>query len=290
MKYSEALYVPGQRACPGCGVNIAVRLILEAAGPEVVIVTPTGCLETFSSPYPYAPWGVPWLHVLFENGGAVATGVRAALKRRGLGQRVKVVVIGGDGGTFDIGLGALSGMLERGDDVTYICYDNEAYMNTGVQSSSATPLAASTMTSPTGKVQPKKNLAAIALAHNIPYVASASIGYPKDLQKKIKRALSIEGPKFIELHSPCPIGWGFDASRTVEVARLAAQTGLFPIYEAGYDLPLAARKITKRLPVDDYLRTQTRFRSLFEDEAGRRKIADIQSAADENIAQYKLTN
>src|SRR5512135_1332947 len=170
-KYRKMLYVPGHRACPGCGSSLAVRLILEATGPDVIVVSPTGCLETFTSPYPYTPWGVPWLHVLFENAGAVASGVEAALKKRGLAGRTKVIIIGGDGGTFDIGLGSLSGMLERGHDVTYICYDNEAYMNTGVQRSSATPVGASTMTTPPGshvgqgwgKQHPKKNLPAIAL-------------------------------------------------------------------------------------------------------------------------------
>ena len=144
------LFTPGHRACPGCGASIAVRAILAATGPDVIVVSPTGCLETFTAQYPYSPWGVPWLHVLFENAAAVASGVEAALKKRGLADKIKVIIIGGDGGTHDIGLGALSGMMERGHNVTYICYDNEAYMNTGVQRSSATPLGASTMTSPSG--------------------------------------------------------------------------------------------------------------------------------------------
>jgi pyruvate ferredoxin oxidoreductase beta subunit len=290
--YDQALFTPGHRACPGCGAAVAVRAILEATGPDVIVVSPTGCLETFTSPYPYTPWGVPWLHVLFENAGAVASGVEAALKKRGLGDKVKVIIIGGDGGTFDIGLGALSGMFERGHNVTYICYDNEAYMNTGVQRSSATPVGASTMTTPPGaaswgKQRPKKNLPAIALAHGIPYVATASIAYPKDLMRKVRLAISIPGPKYIEVHSPCPIGWGFDSSQTIEIARLAVQTGLVPLYEVLEDQPLKARRISKGLPVTSYLRAQKRFQHLFKEDH-QEQLNAIQAAADENISQLGL--
>ena len=291
-QYDETLFAPGHRACPGCGASIAVRAILEATGPDVIVVSPTGCLETFTSPYPYTPWGVPWLHVLFENAGAVASGVQVALKKRGLADKVKVIVIGGDGGTFDIGLGSLSGLFERGHDVTYICYDNEAYMNTGVQRSSATPVGASTMTTPPGaqgwgKQRPKKNLPAIALAHGIPYVATASIAYPRDLTHKVEQALAIHGAKYIEVHSPCPIGWGFDSAQTIEIARLAVQTGLVPLYEVIEDQPLKARKIPKRLPVTDYLRAQKRFRHLFE-ECHQEHLNAIQAVADANIARLGL--
>ncbi len=294
-QYDETLFAPGHRACPGCGASIAVRAILEATGPDVIVVSPTGCLETFTSPYPYTPWGVPWLHVLFENAGAVASGVEAALKKRGLADTVKVVIIGGDGGTFDIGLGSLSGMFERGHNVTYICYDNEAYMNTGVQRSSATPVGASTMTTPPGvqswgKQRPKKNMPAIALAHSIPYVATASIAYPKDLIRKVKQALAIYGPKYIEVHSPCPIGWGFDSAQTVEIAKLAVQTGLMPLYEAYPDQPLKVRKLSRRSPVTDYLRAQKRFRHLFDGEGNQASLAEIQAIADDNIARYGLAN
>ena len=291
-RYGNALYTPGHRACPGCGSSLAVRTILQATGPDVIVITATGCVETFTSPYPYSPWGVPWLHPLFENAGAVASGVEVALKKKGLSDKVKVIVIGGDGGTLDIGMGSLSGMFERGHDVLYICYDNEAYMNTGVQRSSATPVGATTMTTPAGKAawgkeQPKKNLAAIALAHGIPYVATASIGYPKDLIRKVKRALEIRGPKYLDVHSPCPIGWGFDPSRTIEVAQLAIQTGLVPLYETGYDQPVKARRIGKKRPVEDYLQLQSRFRHLFEGE-NREHLAAIQALADDNIARYGL--
>jgi pyruvate ferredoxin oxidoreductase beta subunit len=292
-KYEEMLFTPGHRACPGCGASIAVRAILEATGRDVIVVSPTGCLETFTAQYPYSPWGVPWLHVLFENAGAVAAGVEAALKKRGLAEKVKVIIIGGDGGTHDIGLGALSGMMERGHNVTYICYDNEAYMNTGVQRSSATPLGAFTMTSPAGsqawgKERPKKNLPAIMLAHGSPYVATASIAFPKDLTRKVKQALSIQGPKYIEVHSPCPIGWGFDAAQTIEVAKLAVQTGLVPIYEAYQDQPLKVRKLNKRVPVIEYLRLQKRFRHLFEMKDNQAYLALIQAVADDNVTHYGL--
>ncbi len=292
LNQTKVLFSPGHRACPGCGASIAVRTILGATGPDVIVVSPTGCLETFTSPYPYTPWGVPWLHVLFENAGAVASGVQVALKKRGLADKVKVIIIGGDGGTFDIGLGSLSGLFERGHDVTYICYDNEAYMNTGVQRSSATPVGASTMTTPPGtqgwgKQRPKKNLPAIALAHGIPYVATASIAYPKDLTRKVKQALAIPGAKYIEVHSPCPIGWGFDSAQTVEIAKLGVQTGLVPLYEVIEDQPLKARKIPKRLPVTDYLRAQKRFHHLFE-EGNQEHLAAIQAVADGNITRLGM--
>jgi pyruvate ferredoxin oxidoreductase beta subunit len=291
-RYDQALYTPGHRACPGCAASLAVRTILQATGPNVIVVNATGCVETFTTPYAYSPWGVPFIHPLFENASAVASGVEAALKKKGLSDTVRVIVIGGDGGTLDIGMGSLSGMYERGHDVLYICYDNEAYMNTGVQRSSATPVGASTMTTPAGqaawgKEQPKKNLAAISLAHGIPYIATASIAYPKDLMRKVKRALEIRGPKYLEVHSPCPIGWGFDPSRMIEVAKLAIQTGLVPLYETGFGEPLIARKIGKKKPVEEYLRLQSRFKHLFED-GNNEHIAAIQAIADENIARYGL--
>lgn len=291
-RYDNALYTPGHRACPGCGASLAAWTIIEAAGPDTIVITATGCLETFTSPYAYSPWGVPWLHPLFENAGAVASGVAAALRSKGKSDKTKVVVIGGDGGTLDIGLGSFSGMLERGDDVLYVVYDNEAYMNTGVQRSSATPPGATTMTTPAGKVswgkeQRKKNLAAIALAHDIPYVATASIAFPKDLARKVKRALEIQGPKYLDVHCPCPIGWGFDPARTIQVAKLAVETGLVPLYETGRDLPVKARRIGKKRPVEEYLVLQSRFRHLFEREDAEH-LAAIQALADNNIARYRL--
>jgi pyruvate ferredoxin oxidoreductase beta subunit len=290
--YQKMMFAPGHRACPGCGASIAVRLVLEATGPDVIVVSPTGCLETFTSPYPYTPWGVPWLHVLFENAAAVASGVEAALRSRGSSDRVRVIVIGGDGGTYDIGLGALSGMFERGHDVLYVCYNNEAYMNTGVQRSSATPLGTATMTSPAtgqawGEDRPQKDLPAIAMAHQIPYVATASVAFPADLRRKVKQAMAIRGPKYVEVHSPCPIGWGYDAAETVELARLAVNTGLVPLYEAAAGQQLRVRKIQQRLPVTEYLRRQRRFHHLFADANGAHLVS-IQSVADGNVNRWAL--
>jgi len=292
-QYEELLFVPGHRACPGCGASLAAKLILEATGPDVIVVSPTGCLETFTSPYPYTPWGVPWLHVLFENAGAVAAGVEAGLKKRGLADRVRVLIIGGDGGTHDIGLGSLSGMFERGHDILYICYNNEAYMNTGVQRSSATPLGASTMTSPAGALawgqdRPSKDLPAIAMAHRIPYVATASIAFPTDFTRKIKKAMGLRGPKYIEVHSPCPIGWGFEAAESIELGRLAVETGLVPLFEAVSGQPLRVRKIRQRLPVIEYLKRQKRFSHLFLDAANFEHIAEIQALADDNASRLGI--
>ena len=235
LRVEEDLFASGHRACHGCGMAIAVRHILKATGKNVIVVTPTGCLETFSSPYGYSPWRVPWIHHLFENGPAIATGVAAALIAQNRNKE-RVIAIGGDGSTFDIGFGALSGMMERGDDVLYICMDNGAYMNTGGQRSSASPLYSSTSTDPagkksSGKFQKKKDLPAIMAAHGAPYVATASVAYLKDLQKKVKKAMTYHGPRYIQIDSTCPSVWGFPSDRTLEVARLGVKSGLVPLFE-----------------------------------------------------------
>ena len=203
---------------------ISVRHILQATGRDVIVVTPTGCLETFASPYGYSPWRVPWIHHLFENAPAIASGVMAALKAQKR-DSTRVLVIGGDGATFDIGFGALSGMLERGDDVLYICVDNGAYMNTGGQRSGASPLFSSTTTDPAGrlsagKLQVKKDLPLIIADHGVPYVATASVAHLKDLQKKVKKAMTYHGPRYIQIDTPCPSVWGFPSDRTLEIGRL----------------------------------------------------------------------
>jgi len=285
------LFAPGHRACPGCGTAIAVRLILKATGPHVIVVTPTGCLETFASRYLESPWEVPWIHPLFENAAAVASGIEAALRVKG--STTKVVVIGGDGATYDIGMGGLSGMFERGQDILYICYDNEAYMNTGIQRSAATPFLASTTTSPSGKRswgedRPKKDMPAIAVAHGVPYVDTASLAYPPDLMNKVKKALSIRGPKYLQIDCPCPIGWGFPEDMTIEVARLGVLTGLVPIFEMEDGVLTRVRKIRDRKPVEAYLEPQARFRHLFRKEGGREQIARIQAIADANARRFGL--
>ena len=292
LRVAEDLFASGHRACHGCGMAIAVRHILKATGKNVIVVTPTGCLETFSSPYGYSPWRVPWIHHLFENGPAIATGVAAALTAQNRDEE-RVIAIGGDGSTFDIGFGALSGMMERGDDVLYICVDNGAYMNTGGQRSSASPLYSSTSTDPAGKKSPgkfqkKKDLPAIMAAHGVPYVATASVAYLKDLQKKVKKAMTYHGPRYIQIDSTCPSVWGFPSDRTLEVARLGVKSGLVPLFEIEQGRLTRVRKIKKKIPVDGYLKTQKRFRHLFADDEGGRVVKEIQALADENIKRYGL--
>lgn len=291
-KDQQELFAPGHRACPGCGEAIATRWILKATGANVIIVSPTGCLETFSSPYMFSPWRVPWVHPLFENGAAVASGIEAALRYKGRSD-IRVVVIGGDGATFDIGMGGLSGMFERGHPVPYICYDNEAYMNTGVQRCSSTPLFASTTTQPAGhkswgKDRPKKNMPAIAMAHDIDYVATASVSYPKDLHDKVEKALTMEGPSYIQVHTPCCTGWGFPPEKTIEIGRLAVNTGLAPLFEMEAGEVTSVHRIGKRVPVEEYLTAQSRFKHLMGSEEGRREVEKIQRVADQNIERMGL--
>ena len=286
----EDLFASGHRACHGCGMAIAVRHILKATGKNVIVVTPTGCLETFSSPYGYSPWRVPWIHHLFENGPAIATGVVAALAAQKRDTE-RVIAIGGDGSTFDIGFGALSGMMERGDDVLYICVDNGAYMNTGGQRSSASPLYSSTSTDPAGKkspgkIQRKKDLPGIIAAHAVPYVATASVAYLKDLQKKVKKAMGYHGPRYIQIDTTCPSVWGFASDQSLEVARLGVASGLVPLFEMEEGKVTKVRRIKKKIPVEEYLKSQKRFRHMF---AGAEKeIKEIQALADENIEKYGL--
>jgi len=287
-------FLPGHRACAGCGQAAAVRLVMEVAGTNCIVVNATGCLEVFSTPHPESAWGVPWVHSLFENQAAVASGIEAALRKQGKLDQIRVLAFGGDGATIDIGFGALSGMFERGHDVLYICWDNEAYMNTGVQRSGSTPYAASTTTSPAGRAsfgedRPKKDLPAIAAAHGIPYVAVASMSYFADLKRKVKKALDIRGPKYMQVHVPCPPGWGYDEANTVEIGKLAVECGLYPLVEWENGEVTRVRKI-KQVPVEDYLKVQRRFRHLMRGEAGKAKIAEVQALADENIRKYSLVD
>ena len=288
----SATLSPGHRACLGCGEIMGARLALEAAGPSAIVANATGCLEVTTTSYPYSSWNMPWIHSLFENAAAVASGIEAGLKALGKAD-VKVIAQGGDGGTADIGLQSLSGMLERGHDVLYICYDNEAYMNTGVQRSGLTPAYASTTTTPPGALTggnplAKKDMVAIALAHGTPYVATASVGYHRDLQAKVRKALQIAGPKYLQIHVPCPPGWGCDSSATIDVAQQAVQCGLYPLVEFEHGQLAGVRKLNKRIPVDDYLNGQTRFRHLFAADSGRHAIQAIQALADDNVRRYGL--
>jgi pyruvate ferredoxin oxidoreductase beta subunit len=265
-------FAPGHRSCQGCAEALAVRLVAKALGRNVVVCSATGCMEIVSSPLPFTSWRVPWFHVAFENAAAVASGVEAGLKalmRKGRIPRKKIVTIAmaGDGGTADIGMQALSGALERGHDMIYICTDNEAYMNTGIQRSSSTPFGASTTTSPVGKMRSgqvtwKKNMAAIAAAHNIPYVATACPSYPIDLIQKVKKAAAIEGPAYLHILSVCPTGWRSAPELSIKLGRLAAETGVFPIYEVEHGKYKLNIDFPKLRPLREYLKPQGRFRHL----------------------------
>lgn len=280
----------GHRACGGCGPAFAGRLILKGSGPNSIVCASTGCMEVFSTPYPQTAWKVPWIHSLFENAASVASGIESALKKQGRDEHV--LCICGDGATFDIGFQCISGAFERGHNITYICYDNEAYMNTGIQRSGATPYDASTTTSPAGKHsfgnnRPKKDLPQILAAHGSPYVATCSIAYPNDIIKKVDRAVQTEGPTYIQIHTPCCTGWGFDGSRTVELAKMAIESGLWVNYELVNGSLDKAKKI-KRKPVEEYLKSQKRFAHLFKPQRNDAEIAKIQGIADTNAAKYGI--
>ncbi|MDD5614080.1 MAG: thiamine pyrophosphate-dependent enzyme [Candidatus Omnitrophica bacterium] len=290
----DNLFVSGHTACAGCGQSMAARIVLNAAGKNTIITNATGCLEVFSTGFPQTAWAVPFIHSLFENSAAVASGVEAGLKHLGIKDRVNVIAQGGDGGTADIGLQALSGMLERGHDVLYVMYDNEAYMNTGIQRSGMTPICAETTTSPAGKrslgkVRPKKNMAAICAAHGIPYVATASAGYPKDIERKVKKALPIKGPKFMHIFVPCPLGWRHDPSATDKIAKLAVETGLFPVLEYENGEITNVMRFKQLKPLSELLKAQGRFRHLMkESPEAKEALAFLENIVQENIARYKL--
>ncbi len=287
---NKHLFGSGHTACAGCGQAIAARLVVDATGVNTIIANNTGCLEVFSSAYPESAWGVPWIHSLFENAAAVASGIESALKYLGLKDKITVISQAGDGGTADIGLQALSGMWERGHDILSICYDNEAYMNTGVQRSGLTPFETSTSTTPVGiqsagNPRPKKPMPEIAVAHGLVYVATASAGYPQDIQKKIKKAISIKGPKYIQIHVPCPLGWRHDPQITYDIGKLAVETGLYPLIEYEFGKLTNVRKLAKIKPVEEYLKFQGRFKHIM---SSPELIKQVQAVADYNIERYGL--
>lgn len=272
----KEFFSSGHRACQGCGEVLALRLVLKALGRDTVVANATGCMEIVSTPYPTTAWELPYIHVAFENAASVGSGVEAglkALRRKGkiADRDVKVLCVAGDGGTADIGMQALSGAMERGHDMIFCCLDNEAYMNTGIQRSSATPFMAATTTSPAGRVIPgqrtgKKNVAEIMVAHNVPYVATASPSYPLDLIEKVKKARKVRGCSYLHVFSTCPTGWRAPSHEAVKLGRLAVETGVFPLYEVEngkyrltVDVPEPLR------PVSDYLKSQGRFRHLSPD-------------------------
>jgi pyruvate ferredoxin oxidoreductase beta subunit len=288
----------GHRACQGCGEALGARFVLDAVmratGGRMVAVNATGCLEVFSTPFPETSWRIPWLHSLFGNAPAVATGVAAALKVKG-SPDVRVVGQGGDGGTVDIGLACLSGMFERNDDVLFVCYDNGGYMNTGVQRSGATPHGASTTTTPAvgdrggNDFGQGKNLPRIAMAHRIPYVATATVADLRDLEYKARRAMEFRGARYLHVLVPCPLGWRTGSDETIRVARLATETGIFPVFEAVDGEVTAVSRIRNLRPVVDYLRPQGRFAHLFGDTPREDLISRIQAEADRNVRTFGLT-
>ncbi len=283
----EEYFTSGHRACQGCGPAIAFRHILKALGPNTVISEATGCGEIISSPFPQTAWRVPWIHTAFENAAATAAGIEAAYKalmRKGRipKERINVVAMAGDGGTGDIGLQALSGALERGHDFIYICYDNEAYMNTGIQRSGLTPFMAVTTTSPAGKVLKgqntwKKDMPAIVAAHHIPYVATACVSYLPDLYKKLARAAEVRGPAYLHILTPCPPGWRYSSEQTIELGRMAVESRMFNLFEVVEGKKRLTVKVSRKLPVADYIRAQGRFRHLTGED-----IARIQQRVDED--------
>ncbi|MCD6382013.1 MAG: pyruvate ferredoxin oxidoreductase [Candidatus Hydrothermae bacterium] len=264
---------PGHRACAGCGFPSIIRLVLGATTDPKVVANATGCMEVVTTIFPYTAWPVNWIHSLFENAAATIAGVESAyraLKRKGkvkTDKEIKFIAFGGDGGTYDIGLQSLSGALERGHNFLYVLYDNQAYMNTGIQRSSATPFGAHTTTSPAGKVIPgklqkRKEITEIVAAHGIPYAAQASTSHWLDLQKKAEKALTVEGPAFLNVLSPCTPGWGIPDDMTVEVAKMAVETRAWPLYEVENGYYRITYKPKEYVPIEEWFKMQGRFKHL----------------------------
>ena len=286
----KELLSAGHRACQGCGEVLAVRLMCKALGENTVIASATGCMEIISSMFPTTAWEVPWIHVAFENAAAVASGVESglkALRKKGKidNRYIKVVGMAGDGGTMDIGMQALSGAMERGHDMLFVCFDNEAYMNTGIQRSSGTPMGASTTTAPAGKISSgqktwKKNMSEIMVAHNVPYVATACPSYPLDFIRKVEKAKATKGPSYIHCFSVCPTGWRCGSHLAIAMGRLAVESGVFPLYEVENGKYKVSSEMPKKLkPVKDYFKAQGRFRHLGE--------AEIQMIQGRVVSEYQ---
>jgi pyruvate ferredoxin oxidoreductase beta subunit len=287
----------GHRACQGCGEALGARYVLDAAmratEGQLIAANATGCLEVFTTPYPESSWQLPWIHSLFGNAPAISTGIAAALRAKDR-ENVRVIGQGGDGGTLDIGFACLSGMFERNDDVLYVCYDNEAYMNTGVQRSGATPPGARTATTKPVGGEPGnvfgqgKNAPLIAMAHEIPYVATATVAELHDLERKVERAMEIRGARYLHVYVPCPLGWGSYAGDTIKIARLAKESGSFPVFEAVDGEVVGVSKIRQQVPITEYLRPQRRYAHLFGDPPATDVIERLQAIADRNIRRFGL--
>ena len=285
----ESPLTNGHRMCPGCGAPTAVHQGLMGVESPVVVVNATGCLEVSTTVYPFSSWRVPWIHTAFENAGAGVSGVEAAyvaLKKRGkIDRDIKFVAFGGDGGTYDIGLQALSGALERGQDFTYICYNNGGYMNTGAQRSSATPKGANATPSPAGsvmpgKIQKPKDLTAIVEAHHIPYVAQTTLFNATDVAEKVKKAVETPGPAFVNILVPCVLFWGIDPSLQQDICKLAADTRFWPVYEVVDGVWKLTYKPKKRVPIEEFLKPQARFRHLFKGDGSKAMLEEIQADVD----------
>ncbi len=284
---------PGHTACAGCGELLAMRHVLEASGSQTIVAGATGCGEVTTTKYPTSSFKIPWIHANFENSAPVISGILAGYRARGQ-KPPNLIAWGGDGATFDIGLGMLSGAWERGDDFLYVCFDNEAYMNTGVQSSGSTPYGTNTTTTPPGRKSTgnnlvKKDMIKIALAHNLPYVATATVGNVLDIQNKVRKALTLKGPKYIQILVTCIPGWYTEAKDTIKIAKLASQTGIYPVVEyMDGKLTGVAKCPNPRPKVEEYLRLQGRFKHLFQSESGAEELAKIQDLADQNVERYGL--
>ncbi|MBP7461475.1 MAG: pyruvate ferredoxin oxidoreductase [Candidatus Delongbacteria bacterium] len=302
MAKKPAAFAGGHRMCAGCPVPIITKMFTRVTDYEIIVISATGCLEVASSIFPFTAWKVPWLHTAFENAAATASGVEAmyrSLKKQGkTDKKIKFIAIGGDGGTYDIGIQSLSGAMERGHDLLYICYDNGAYMNTGIQRSGATPFGASTTTSPAGKVipgkqQPRKDLTSIMAAHHLPYVAQSSIHSPTDLSDKLRQAIECDGPAFLNVLSPCIPGWRIDADMAVEAARLGVETRFWPLYEIKQGHYKINYKPKTNLPIADWLMTQGRFKHL-KSPANQPLIEEIQRQIDQQwnwlLSQEQISN
>ncbi|MBD3299986.1 MAG: pyruvate ferredoxin oxidoreductase [Candidatus Moranbacteria bacterium] len=311
-KTDERKLTPGHTTCAGCPAPLIVRSVLDSIKYPVVVASATGCLEVATTIYPKTSWNVPFIHSAFENAAATISGAETAyrvLNKRvnkskaqkekfsenynfQLEEDIKFVTFGGDGGTYDIGLQSLSGAMERGHDFLYVCYDNEGYMNTGGQRSGATPKGAGTTTTPpgevsTGKIQTRKDLMEIVVAHNVPYAAQASIFNLFDLQNKVRKAMEIKGPKFINVLSPCPTIWKFDPAKIVELTKLAVETGFWPVYEyenGKYKLNFEPKELK---PLEEFLKPQRRFAHLFKNEAGKEVLNDIQQLVNQKWKELK---
>ena len=285
MNKNNKLISPGHNACAGCGQLSAVQSVMRAMDKNTIIANATGCLEVTTTAFPQSSWGLPWIHSVFGNASSVASGIKAALNKKG-DKKTKVVVFGGDGGTYDIGFGQISGMSERGENILYICFDTEAYSNTGIQASGATPYGASTTTSPSGResigsTQRKKDLLQIANAHGLKYAAQSTSGFPDDITRKVKKALETPGPSYIQILTPCIPGWKINYDEAVMFGKLAVQTGLYPLLE--YENGKLISSVFSNKPVEEYLLKQGRFKHLKNSD-----IKDIQKMANLNIEKYKI--